>query len=333
MGMLVAFFGIWLLSRRDWRAGAITAVAGIAAYFLVTEVLIPHFAGSHGTFQYWSYDDIGKNVPDAAKHVLTHPWKPFEVGLDHGRKIKTLFLMFAPFLFLSLYSRVAIIAIPILAERMLSTNELYWGTYFHYTLPLAPIVAMAAAAGLANASGLIRADLRARAVLIAAVAMVVLNVVANEGAAHTGRQLNYYRHEPSWEAAARRTVAEVPRNASVATQDFVYPHLAARKTIDIIRPGMARTEYLVFNPFVPGSTGTGNGGVAAYGRRLRSIAPQFRAVRLDDGWLIMKRRAPGDRSRGVLTAAACADLARRARTEGTKSNSKATVRLLCRARP
>jgi len=330
MGMLVLFYGIWLLSRREWRAGAITAVSGLAAYFVVTEILIPHFAG--GTdFAYWSYDRIGSDVPDAVANVITNPWLPFQVALDDGQKLRTLGAMLAPFLLLPLCSRISILALPIVAERMLSSNDLYWGIYFYYTLPLAPILAMAAAAGLANVAPLVKSELRSRVVLGAATLMVLLNVVLNEVAADTGSQFKYYAKDPSWAPAARRTVDSLPPNASVVTQDFVYPHLSTRAGADIVRPGVRPAEYLVFNPFVqPGSSATGYRTFGAYGRGLRGLIPGYRTVRLDDGWVVMKRRVRGDPSAGVIDARACAALARRAQTEGRSSDATATVRLLCR---
>ena len=329
MGMVVLFFGVWLLSRREWRAGGITVVAGLIAYFLVTEVLIPHFAG--GTdFAYWSYDRIGSDVPDAVGNVITHPWLPFQVALDDGQKLRTLGAMLAPFLLLPLCSRISILALPIVAERMLSSNDLYWGTYFHYTLPLAPILAMAAAAGLANVSPYARADIRSRLVLGAATLMVLLNVVLNEVAADTGSQFRHYAKEPSWAPAARRTVDSLPPNASVVTQDFVYPHLSTRASADILRPGVKPAEYLVFNPFVElGSAPTGYRDYAAYGRDLRRLIPRYRAVRLDDGWVVMRRRTPGDPSAGVISSRDCAYLARQAEFEGRRSDATATASLLC----
>ncbi len=330
MGLLVAFFGVWLLSRGDWRAGAITLAAGVVGYFLVIEVLIPHFAGG-GDFSYWSYDQIGSDFPDAVANIVKEPWLPFEVATDQGQKLRTMGALIAPFLLLPLASRVSLLALPIVAERMLSTNELYWGTYFHYTLPLAPIVAMAAAGGLANVSALLPSSWRARALTTAAIGMVLLNVAFNELSADTVSQARYYAEDPSWADAGRRVVDGLPENAGVVTQDFVYPHLAARSSADIIRPGVKPAEYLVFNPFVErGRSATGYRSYAAFGRDLRRLMRGYRVVGTDDGWVVM-RRGPGRGSpgRSAPSAAACAELRLRGSTEGTRSRADLTVKALC----
>ena len=185
MTLLVAFFGVWLLSRRDWVPGAATALGGLAACWFVTKVAMPHFGDGVG-FQYWTYDRLGDDLPDAAWQVVTHPWLPFEVAFDDGQKGKTMAGMLAPFLALSLCSRVGLLAIPLVAERMLSSNPQLWiAADTHYTLPLAPVLAMAAAAGLANVARMVPAEHRRRAGGVAAASMVVLAVAFNALAAKT----------------------------------------------------------------------------------------------------------------------------------------------------
>ena len=165
----------------------------------------------------------------------------------------------------------------------------------------------------------------------AAIAMVLLNVVLNEVAADTGSQFRHYAKDPSWAPAARRTVDSLPPNASVVTQDFVYPHLSTRASADIVRPGVRRAEYLVFNPFVePGSAPTGYRSFGAYGRDLRRLVPGYRVLRVDDGWVVMKRRVRGDPSGSALGWRRCARLARRAEAEGSRGDAVATVRVICR---
>ena len=83
-------------------------------------------------------------------NVAKQPWLPLEVAFNDEQKVRTVALMLIPFLALSLGSRIFILAIPVIAERMLSVNPNYWSSLTHYTLPLAPVLAMAATAGLAK---------------------------------------------------------------------------------------------------------------------------------------------------------------------------------------
>ena len=287
MTLLVAFFGLWLLTRREWRAGAITAVAGLVAYVLVIEVLIPHFGGAD--FGYWSYDAIGTDLADAVRNILTEPWLPFEVALNDREKVRTIGLMLIPFLALPLGSRIFILAIPLIAERMLSTNPNYWSSLAHYTLPLAPVLAMAAAAGLANLRDRLPERSRRVPVLGVAVAFVVLGIALNETGSETINKLRDTRPAPAFDEAAGRAVDAVPDDASVASQDFVYPRLAARETAELIRTKMVDVDYVVVSPFVLVGRATGNQSFRELGENLRALLPRMTPVWFDGGWLVLRR--------------------------------------------
>lgn len=104
LSVFVVFFGVYLLTLREWRRGAALMVAGAAWYLLATKVAIPHFAPS-GTYNYWSYSELGDDFPSALLALLKAPWRLVEIGLSPGEKVSTLAYLFAPFLFLSLASR------------------------------------------------------------------------------------------------------------------------------------------------------------------------------------------------------------------------------------
>ncbi|MEJ7789059.1 MAG: DUF2079 domain-containing protein [Thermoleophilaceae bacterium] len=291
MAFVVAFFGLWLLTRRNWGPGVATALGGVAAYLLITKVAMPHFGGE---FQYWTYDRIGEDLPDAIARVVTHPWLPFEVAVDDGQKIKTMGGMVVPFLALSLCSRLGLIAVPLVAERMLSSNESLWvAASTHYTLPLAPILAMAAAAGLANVAGLLPSNIRRRAVTVAAVAMLVLGAAFNHLAAKTPSRIDTYASQRSFAAPAARALERVPDEASVATQEFLYPRVTARDTADLIRSDMARVDYIVAGLFERLGTGPANASSSQVGDALRSQLPAFDPVFYDRGWVVLRRRTMG----------------------------------------
>jgi len=299
MTLVVAFFGLWLLTRRDWGPGAATALGGVASYFLVTKLAMPHFGDGVG-FQYWSYDRLGEDLPDAAARVVTHPWLPFEVALDDAEKVKTMGAMLAPFLALSLCSRVALIAVPLVAERMLSSNETLWLAFFHYTLPVAPVLAMAAAAGLANMAALLPRAVRRRSVAVAAAAMLVLGLAFNHLAAKTPARIETYAPQQDFAGPVARALEEVPGDASVASQDFVYPRVSARESADLIRPGMARVDYIVAGIFETFGEATANESPRELGQVLREQLPDFDPIFYDEGWVVLRRR-PGRRApRSVL---------------------------------
>ncbi len=81
IGLVVAGFGIWYALRRNRRAGAAIAGAGVLVSVIAIGVVIPHFnAGADSAF-YGRYDAIGGSAGGIAKTVVTRPWRIRRAGL------------------------------------------------------------------------------------------------------------------------------------------------------------------------------------------------------------------------------------------------------------
>src|SRR5207248_2533620 len=115
LAVLVCFFGLWLFTLRELRWGVVTIVLGLVWYELATEVVIPALSPT-GKYGYWSYRHLGRDLPDTLWTIVKSPWRPFEIAFDSSEKTTTLLYLFLPFLGLTVCSRVAILAIPLIAE-------------------------------------------------------------------------------------------------------------------------------------------------------------------------------------------------------------------------
>ncbi|XVQ13075.1 DUF2079 domain-containing protein [Spirillospora sp. CA-255316] len=147
MGLLLVGFGLFLLTRRgERRAGAAYAVAGTAATWASSRVLISVFGGDND--YYWAYGSLGDGMADAAVRVLTHPWiLPGAVG-SPPVKLVTMALLVVPLLLLPLRSPLSLAALPLLAERMLADRfPNWWEPGYHYNAFIVAILVMAAADG------------------------------------------------------------------------------------------------------------------------------------------------------------------------------------------
>ena len=80
------------------------------------------------------------------------------------QKLWTVYLILLPVAFLALRSPLALIAVPSLALRFVSTNSYFWGDGWHYNATVMPIVFLAAVDGMARlrAASARRAALPAR---------------------------------------------------------------------------------------------------------------------------------------------------------------------------
>ena len=125
--------------RAALRWGALLIVWGLAWSFLAIAVIIPHFNALH-QYPYWS--DGGVLSPSGS-----HPSAPSvlaQFGHSYVPKLRTTLLILLPVAFLALGSPLALVAVPSLALRFVSTNSAYWGAGYHYNATVMPIVFIAA---------------------------------------------------------------------------------------------------------------------------------------------------------------------------------------------
>jgi uncharacterized membrane protein len=125
--------------------GALLIVWGLAWSLLAIAVIIPHFNPLHH-YPYWT--DGGVLSPGGA-----HPSVPSvltQLGHSYLPKLRTTLLILLPVAFLALGSPLALVAVPSLALRFVSTNTAYWGSGYHYNATVMPIVFIAAVDTLAR---------------------------------------------------------------------------------------------------------------------------------------------------------------------------------------
>lgn len=111
--------------------------------FAIT-VVIPHFNPLH---QYYFWTDGG----------AVGGGHSFSVGALIGQsasgwptKLQTLALLLLPTAFAAVGSPVALIAVPSLVLRFISTDTQFWGTYWHYNATVMPVLFIAAAEAIAR---------------------------------------------------------------------------------------------------------------------------------------------------------------------------------------
>ncbi|TQF05719.1 DUF2079 domain-containing protein [Kitasatospora acidiphila] len=146
MGLVVAAYGLVLLWRGRGSAAARTArqtggwllVSGLATTAITVQWAIPTMGGEPG--YYWHYDAVGPNAPAAALHVLTDPLVLLRAATDQTLKPLLLLWLFGTLFLLPLRSATALCAVPLLAERILSSNPNHWSVARHYDAFLWPIL-------------------------------------------------------------------------------------------------------------------------------------------------------------------------------------------------
>jgi uncharacterized membrane protein len=124
--------------------GALLFGWGLTWSVLAITVIIPHFNPLH-EYYYWKDGGVvgGGNGFSAGALIV-------QAASGWPVKLQTVVLLLLPTAFAALGSPVALVALPSLALRFISTNSAYWGTNWHYNATLMPILFIAAVEALAR---------------------------------------------------------------------------------------------------------------------------------------------------------------------------------------
>jgi uncharacterized membrane protein len=195
LGVTIAAIGVALFLVHERRRGILLALVGVAGTALEMLVLIPWARADQGGYAY----ALGGDGLVAA------------LGEDPGRKVLTVVLTFAVGGLVSVASPWAAVALPTLGWRMAADNPYYWGTDWHYSLLLMPVVAVA---GIEVMS---RVGWTHRVGVVAMVAVTVLSIVPNEMLHAT---LAKHLQPSAWSVtgrteAARKVVDAIPSGVTV----------------------------------------------------------------------------------------------------------------------
>ncbi|MFD7630341.1 DUF2079 domain-containing protein [Streptomyces sp. NPDC059851] len=246
MGLTVAVIGL-LAARRAGRGGRrlgiATAVAGVAGVLLAVLVVLPAFSPS-GSYFYTSYVSGGEGA-DRGLGQLLHT---ATIGLvTPETKVTTLVMLLAPTLFLALRSPLVLVALPTVLWRGVSTDDSHWGTGFHYSLILMPIV-FAAFVDALHRRGTTAAGLRRWLLGAAGVCVLLLP-------SHSLGQLlqtSFWQTDPRV-AVAHRVMDRIPDGATVQASDRLVPHLAHRTSVSLFGWADSRPnpEWIMVDTQVP----------------------------------------------------------------------------------
>jgi len=214
----VAAIGGCLLLRGQRRLGLGTILAALAAGLVVVLVAIPAANPQHA----YLYSDTIAN--QTGQNPLTRLVTP-------ATKTWTLLALLVPTGFLAVRSELLLVAIPTLLWRFWSTNHNYWGTSFHYSATLMPIVFIAATDTLRRLTAACPTRTPTLRRLLPAVAAsgALIITLAAPGVLPLGRLARPATLGPDAHAVAVRAILRtIPDGASVAANNRLAAQLTAR---------------------------------------------------------------------------------------------------------
>jgi uncharacterized membrane protein len=277
---LLTFFGLYLVVHGDRGQGAGLVTLSLLAFVIVLLMVIPAMNES-GQYGY------GGNYGA----ILRRPWILPAALFTPSTKLETLLLWLLPFALLPLASPLSLLLVPFMLSRFLSDSPTHWGTTFHYTAPLAPILAMSAGDGLARIAARVQnAATRQRAVIGFSVASVILSLFlpGNQPFWKLFRP-SYYQSTPARDAGYR-ALRLVPADASVVAQGVAVPHLSHREHIFILDGTDRDADFVIavmhLSPWPSANADELRTHLDRY------VARGYATTFDEHGWIVLKRTLP-----------------------------------------
>lgn len=263
LGLTVALIGgvLWLAGER--RRAAVLACVGLVAMAFIVLVFLPAFNPAD-SYAYTS--TLGGD-----RGILTTLFD------EPGRKLATVALTVGITGLAALASPWVLLVLPTFAWRFAGDNAYYWGTEWHYSLLLMPIVFIS----------MIDAMRRWPLLRWATVPAVVVTAFTLVGSPLSTLLDSETYEEPPRAAAAREVIAAVPDGASVETDIAMMSHLVTDHRVywwGSIGEG-ATPDYVLFDA----AAGIGSpADVVGYAEE--AYGGTYELVYDNDGYLLAQRR-------------------------------------------
>ncbi|OKJ11906.1 DUF2079 domain-containing protein [Kitasatospora sp. CB01950] len=232
LGLAVGAFGAVLLwrGRGDgdrWAKvlGWSLLVGGPLASAVEIAYAIPAMGGEPG--YYWNYGQLGADGGEALRHVLGNPWLLVESAFSSPLKPMLLGWLLLTTAALPFRSATSLVALPLLAERILSDNPNHWSIARHYDAFLWPILVTAAIETLGVLWS--RGHLRQVRRLGATAAVLSLAASGALGLYHLALPYEWQPKAPT--AALARAAELIPDGATVEADNQVAPRLTNRTRV------------------------------------------------------------------------------------------------------
>jgi uncharacterized membrane protein len=252
LGLLAVWRGIRDADTVSKRYGLAWIGGGAVWFVLVNRVFMPILiARANAPEAHETFAEFGPTVFSALVGIITHPLQAIGALVVPHEKLASLAVTFFGVAGLAITApEIGIAALPLVAERFLSSKSMMWEMGYHYAAPLALYAGWAAAIGWGRASSLVasvlswwcgapRALAEARAPMVLAItivsSMLLVNGFGYRHVANFFHPKESYYSSPAKQVANRSAVAFVeerlPREAKIAVQNRILPHLADRPSV------------------------------------------------------------------------------------------------------
>ena len=266
LGLTIMMFGLYLIvSEKRFKSGLATALIGLFAFLLITQVIMPSLSTSTA---------VEAPATRLIKQVFESPMEHLS-AVVHPVKFGNVFLLFLPLLFIPLLEPIVLIStLDNLGGAMVSGTLSHSSYMLYYLSPSLPFIFYAfikgwpKALGMIRKTGVVRAGYSVEGIAMAAILIGLLT--ANVFFGPSPLSLQFWTHSlrpapfktQSFHHSVYRVTEHhrraqqfselIPDSAIVSAPQFLHPPLAAKRGAMVFptleaRDGRAKAEYVLFD--------------------------------------------------------------------------------------
>lgn len=247
MSLWLFFIAIGLMwdYRKDkktlWHL-AVYAVFALAYFVIINMIVMPQLGGLGGGFARYAY--LGGSYIEIAKNLLLHPSKTLHIlfsntsNFPHYDYVKAEFYWCAlatGMIFTLLKPNYFLMLIPLIGQKMLASDHLFWGVSFQYSVEFMPVLIISSFLVIIKLKKTIWQRMLAGALLISTVLTTFYTigvpksyVKLDQICIYQGRHYEQTQFDIHY---VRELMQEIPTDASVCASTMFVPHLCLRPEI------------------------------------------------------------------------------------------------------
>lgn len=262
MSLWLFFIAIGLMwdYRKDkqtlWHLVAY-AVFSIAYFFIINMIVMPKLGGSGGGFA--RYAHLGDNYVDIAQRLVFHPWETLQMlftnvsGMSKFDGVKEEFYVCAlttGMLLTLLKPNYLLMLVPLIAQKMLAVDSMFWGISFQYSVEFMPVIVIASFLVIIKLKKQVWRIVLASCLLLSTVLTTFYTIGIPKSQVWLDQlciyQGRHYEQKNFDVHYAYEVIKQIPDDASVCAITPFVPHLAIRDEIrNFANTRNIKTDYVL----------------------------------------------------------------------------------------
>lgn len=212
------------------------------AYFVVINMVVMPRIGARGIMR---YEYLGDNYAEIAKNLILNPGETLRILFNNTSTLTRfdgvkgefyLCALTSGMLLTLLKPNYLLMLIPLIAQKMLATDGMFWGVSFQYSIEFVPILVISSFLVIIRLRKVLWQRVLASALLLSVLLTLFYTIgvprsfiLVDQLCVYQGRHYEQKKFDADY---ARELIGQIPDDAYVCASSMFVPHLALRDHVE-----------------------------------------------------------------------------------------------------